>query len=211
MAGKRNTATETKLQQAITKLLSVKTLDQVSVSDICREAGINRGTFYAHYIDKYDFFDKQIDSLVAVLSQTILEPVMELKGTTPHELIPQEGVLKALVYVKEHYDLVAALTQRGTNMQLHKHVQDIIGELLEQSAAVQGIKLSFGGLPEDYGREMVLSGITAVMWHWIKKGCVESPEEIVRIVWTNKSYSPEELLTGTVAQETSVRQSERSK
>lgn len=197
MAGKRNTATESKLQEAITKLLSTKTLEQVSVSDICREAGINRGTFYAHYIDKYDFFDKQIDNLVVVLSRTILEPVTALKGTPRHELIPQEGVIKALAYVKEHYDLVAALTQHGTNMQLREHVQGIIGELLEQSAAAQGIQLSFGGVPEDYGRDMVLSGITAVMWHWIKKGCVESPEEIVRIVWTNKSYSPEELLTGT--------------
>lgn len=196
MAGKRNTATEAKLQQAITKLLSTKSLEQVSVSDICREAGINRGTFYAHYVDKYDFFAKQIDNLVVVLSRTILEPVTALKGTAHHELIPQEGVVKALAYVKEHYDLVAALTQRGTNMQLREHVQGIIGQLLEQSAEAQGIQLSFGGVPEDYGREMVLSGITAVMWHWIKKGCIESPEEIVQIVWTNKSYSPEELLTG---------------
>lgn len=54
----RQTKTELKLQQALTELLPTKGLASMTVSDICRTAGINRGTFYAHYIDKYDLVDK---------------------------------------------------------------------------------------------------------------------------------------------------------
>lgn len=54
----RQTKTELKLQQALTELLPTKGLANMTVSDICRTAGINRGTFYAHYIDKYDLVDK---------------------------------------------------------------------------------------------------------------------------------------------------------
>lgn len=189
----RRTKTESKLQHALIELLPSKGLAGITVSDICRAASINRGTFYDHYIDKYDLIDKQIDRISDDLKQIILSPA-EDERQAGHELIPQQRVLEALQYVKNDYALIAALTGNGTNMELRSRVQAIIGELLEQSARNHGLHLSYGGAPADYGREMVLAGITSVIWLWLKKGCVESPEEIVRIVWTNKSCSPEELL-----------------
>ena len=194
MAAVRNTKTESKLHQALVELLPGKGLAGVTVSDICRVAGINRGTFYAHYVDKYDLFDKQVERIVSDLKSIILAPVDNENGQADRELIPQQRVLEALRYVKNDYALIAALTENGTDMKLRNHVQAIIGELLEQSARDHGMHLSYGGAPADYGREMVLAGITSVMWLWIKKGCAEAPEEIVRIIWTNKSCSPEELL-----------------
>ena len=121
------------------------------------------------------------------LGGQVLHQVIELKDE-PHV------VATVLRYVKDDYALIAALTGNGTNMELRERVQEIIGELLEQSARRHGLTLSYGGVPADYGRAMVLSGITSVIWLWIKKGCVEPPEEISRIVWTNKSCSPQELL-----------------
>ncbi len=73
-------------------------------------------------------------------------------------------------------------------------MQELIGELLEQSARNHGLTLSYGDIPADYGRAMLLSGITSVIWLWLQKGCIEPPEEIVKIVWTTKSCSPQELL-----------------
>lgn len=188
----RQTKTELKLQQALTELLPTKGLASMTVSDICRTAGINRGTFYAHYIDKYDLVDKQVERLTDDLKRIVFAPGGGIAND--HELIPQQRVLEVLRYVKDDYALIAALIGNGTNMELRERVQEIIGELLEQSARRHGLTLSYGGVPADYGRAMVLSGITSVIWLWIKKGCVEPPEEISRIVWTNKSCSPQELL-----------------
>ena len=192
MAATRQTKTEQKLQHALTELLPVKGLSGITVSDICRTAEINRGTFYAHYTDKFDLIEKQIEKIVDELKAIILKPADD--PDTADELIPQQRVLEALRYVRADYPLIAALTGNGTDVELRDRVQDIIGELLEQSARRHGLTLSYGGVPEDYGRVMVLSGITSVIWLWIRKGCSETPEEIVEIVWTNKSCSPQELL-----------------
>lgn len=192
MATTRQTKTEHKLQQALIKLLPAKGLSGMTVSDICRTARINRGTFYAHYVDKYDLVEKQIEKITDDLRQIVLDS--DDGSDINDEIIPQRRVLDALRYVQKDYALIAALTGNGTNMELRDRIQEVIGELLEQSARSHGLTLSYGGVPADYGRAMVLSGITSVIWLWIRKGCTETPEEIALIVWTNKSSSPQELL-----------------
>ena len=195
MAVTRKTKTEAKLQQALITLLPSKGTSGVTVSDICRVAGINRGTFYAHYMDKDDLMEKQIERIVDELKGIILaSPALDDATDDDHGLIPQQRVLETLNYLNCNRELLTALTGNGTNMELRERVKEIIGELLEQSARIHGRTLTFGNIPADYGREMALSGITSVIWLWLKKGCAETPEEIAQIVWTNKSCSPEELL-----------------
>ena len=54
VTGQRNTRTEARIKAAFTTLVRTKGFDSMSVSDIARTAGINRGTFYMHYTDKFD-------------------------------------------------------------------------------------------------------------------------------------------------------------
>ena len=42
---KRKTTTKSDLKEALTRLLKKKDFEAISVSDIAREAGVNRGTF----------------------------------------------------------------------------------------------------------------------------------------------------------------------
>lgn len=52
MAKKENqriTLTKRMLQEGLLRLLEVKALDKISVTELCRESGINRATFYNHY------------------------------------------------------------------------------------------------------------------------------------------------------------------
>lgn len=42
---------------AMFELLERKSIDSITVTDICREADINRGTFYKYYRDVRDLFD----------------------------------------------------------------------------------------------------------------------------------------------------------
>lgn len=39
---------------AMSKLLELRNFNQITVNDLCKEALINRSTFYFHFIDKYD-------------------------------------------------------------------------------------------------------------------------------------------------------------
>ena len=70
----RNTQTRSRIKKALTELIVMKGFDALTVSDITRRAEINRGTFYLHYIDKFDLLQTLEDEMIA-----------ELKGVLIHE------------------------------------------------------------------------------------------------------------------------------
>ena len=54
---RRKRASMQKIEQVLVELLQTKELNQISVSDICKRAGLNRSTFYANYVDIYGLAD----------------------------------------------------------------------------------------------------------------------------------------------------------
>ena len=58
MSGKedlRVRRTKKALFTAFVGLVREKTIDEITVNELCESAGIRRATFYKHYTDKYDF------------------------------------------------------------------------------------------------------------------------------------------------------------
>lgn len=55
--------TDKALFNALLELMKEKTFEEIKVSDICNKALVNRSTFYAHYVDKYELLVKLIDDL----------------------------------------------------------------------------------------------------------------------------------------------------
>ncbi len=60
-------STKLALASSLKKLTGKTPLDKISVTDICRECGVNRKSFYYHFQDKYDLvnwiFDSEFDSI----------------------------------------------------------------------------------------------------------------------------------------------------
>lgn len=52
------------IRAAMFELLETKSLDAVTVTDICAKADVNRGTFYKYYRDVYDLFEKTQDEFI---------------------------------------------------------------------------------------------------------------------------------------------------
>ena len=55
---RRKKESREKLEGAFMEVLESKDLNQISVSELCKRAGLNRSTFYANYLDIYDLADK---------------------------------------------------------------------------------------------------------------------------------------------------------
>ena len=72
MVRQRQTKTEAKIKAAFTTLVKNKGFDAMTVSDLAREADINRGTFYMHYVDKFDLRDQLLDDVIADLAAILI-------------------------------------------------------------------------------------------------------------------------------------------
>jgi len=70
---RRKQYTRMVLKDSIMKLLKEKSISTITVKEICKEADINRSTFYAHYSDQYDLLEKIeeeiIEDMITYLNQ----------------------------------------------------------------------------------------------------------------------------------------------
>nr|WP_294491160.1 TetR/AcrR family transcriptional regulator [uncultured Anaerosporobacter sp.] len=194
MVKKRNTETKQQIKTSFTKLLKQKGMDSLTISDIARDANINRGTFYLHYLDKYDLMEKLENDVIEELTKILLSDNPN-EIDDPIEIIPYNAILNALYYVKSDFEFIEALTGTGGDPMFVERFKRILEKLIQiQIEKTDKLNFSMKGLPEDYAREILLSSATAIVLLWIKKGALESPEQIAEMLSKAKDISPYELL-----------------
>ena len=72
---RRTRYTRQVIKEAFLKLLEEKEYPKITVTELCRLADINRGTFYLHYYDTADVLD---DILNEILKETTSELLLSL-------------------------------------------------------------------------------------------------------------------------------------
>lgn len=76
------------IKTALADLLQEKPLDKITVTDVVNRAGINRGTFYAHYADIPDVIDHLIQETFSMIKEALTAQPKNLMDI-PHLLLAQ--------------------------------------------------------------------------------------------------------------------------
>lgn len=159
---KRKTTTKSDLKAALTRLLKQKDFEAISVSDIAKEAGINRGTFYLHYVDKFDMIDQLIDEIL----QNIIFLLNKDQPKTKEEAFAP--IVKIFEYLKEDFDFIHAISLNRFNYTSHL-VRNFLLELSKQIGPIKETIKTVYPLPEDYAAEVFIYSNSAIFFHWIQK------------------------------------------
>lgn len=160
---KRKRASREKIERIFVELLQTKEIGEISVSDICKRAELNRSTFYANYLDVYDLADavrRQLENNLGVLYQNELA---EKFNSNNYLLLLQhiaDNPLFYQTYFKLGYD----------------NNYKIIGYDTQLAAKY------FDNRFVEYHMEFFKSGLTTILKMWLKGGCKETPEEINEII-----------------------------
>ena len=123
MESPKKKAAQEAMETAFISLLRKKPLEKISVTELCQKAGVNRSTFYAHYLDVYDLMDQVTNGFIQKMFRDIVvsigEPDTELVSPNGHPLI-----IKALQTTLENRDLCQLLvnTRSGISMKLVEEV-----------------------------------------------------------------------------------------
>lgn len=194
---KRQTSTKKDIRKTFIGLLNTKGFDNLTVSDLARGSDINRGTFYLHYVDKYDLMEKLEMEVIYDLKQIMLldSDKSNINLDQPLDLIPYNRIVKSLYYIKDDFDFIFALSGKGGDHNFPTLIKEVLKEtLLAKIDASDQLHFSKKGIPEEYAIEILLSGIVAIIMVWIRKGGIESPEEVGQMIELAKKLPPYELL-----------------
>mgnify|MGYP002517098825 CR=1 FL=1 len=195
MAQKRQTRTEAKIKAAYTRIVKAKGFDALTVSDLAREADINRGTFYMHYVDKFDLRQQLIDDTIDELTSILIPKDASADALEIGDIIRTDDIVEALRYIKRDYEFIDAVSNGGTDMQLHDRIKDVIRQLLlSQVSRLRTPPSGFADFPQEYAQEILVSAVTSILWLWIRRRCRESPETICDIIERNKVTAPIDIL-----------------
>ena len=110
------------ITQAFFSLLEKKDFDKITVSEIIEVAGVNRSTFYRHYLDKYEILDK-INDMAIPLGDRMLEPFIK-DGKHSFDVMFNSSYL--LSNVPTHYKrmFLSLLKVRTNNFDMERIVKD---------------------------------------------------------------------------------------
>lgn len=151
---KRIRRTKKLLRQALTRLMQQKDFKSITVTDVVREADINRGTFYAHYRDVYDLRERIEAEMIADFRGMIA-------GLRPSETASLQPVLsRAVDYLEENREIVTALTQFSGGDGFGKK---LIGVLEE--CRLEG--MPFRSVEDVYVARFLATGMVGMLEKWI--------------------------------------------
>lgn len=160
---KRRRESIERIESAFINFLETKDLHQITVSDICKIADINRSTFYANYLDVYDLADKIIDKIHAEVMSLYHEQIVGGNSRGDY--------LKLFHHVRENQSLYK------TYFKLQTDKSNSMWFYNKRLAAEY-----FDNKNIDYHVEFFRNGFNALIKMWLFNGCKESPEELEEII-----------------------------
>lgn len=125
--------TKKALHKALIELINEKNLDEISITDICKKAQVNRGTFYGHYLQKEDLFNEVMEEIMNDLLKAYFEPYLHQPTLTNATLRSETiGIFKHIWEYKKFYQVVFS---SESTIKLHNIFSDKLNELLKEDTA----------------------------------------------------------------------------
>ncbi|ANY71390.1 TetR/AcrR family transcriptional regulator [Paenibacillus ihbetae] len=162
--------TKKALHQALLGLLRTNTLESISVSALCREAGVNRGTFYLHYKDVGSLFDEHLHHLLKDLEESYYEPYRHVTMLDPDHLDP--STIRIFHHVKKYQPFYEIVFDKKSSLSYYYSLfEKIKGLMLESTSAHH---------PDSIDIPLVIAyqanAIMGLLIQWSEDGFTRSPE-----------------------------------
>ena len=173
--------TAIKFNNALLSLLERKEFNEISIMEICEEAGVNRSTFYAHYENTYDllrethaglitkFFDELDDSLKIDINELNAD---ELVFISPQYLIPYLQFIKKNKRIFKVYNNSNAFAINTTDQLL---IDNVFVPIYAKNGVTDKTVVQ-------YMSKYFLSGISAITNQWVNRDCEDNILLICEII-----------------------------
>jgi AcrR family transcriptional regulator len=149
------------ITQAYVALLKEKLPEEISISDLCKKAGVSRMSFYRNFETKESIIENRIKGDLEKLYSNTL--VMDVTSRGPI-------LLNEFQYIADNYDFYRALYDRGLTGYLYKW-WDYYARLFLQN---------FDPTANPYEYAFYSGASINVIIRWISGGLVETPEQMAR-------------------------------
>ena len=164
---KRRRESQQKIEKVFLQLIQTREVENITVSDICKLAKLNRSTFYANYMD--------IDDLVEKINISVQHEFAAIYKDDSKAGHNPNSYLKMFRYIKENQIFFKTYFKLkfDTNSTSTYFHEDLALKYYDNQYI-------------DYHIEFFKAGLNAIIKKWLDNDCKESPEVMLEIL--NSEY-----------------------
>lgn len=177
--------TKEAIQDAFFDLSEEKSFEEITVKEITTKAKVNRGTFYAHYEDKYDLLNSYREEFLIAVTEFFSQNWHSIRAGSLKLQITNNpsppfivGIIK---FLDENRRFLRTTFATQDNIKFMIRIRDLVQkELFEGNNPV--IKSDDLPIPKSYYTTYVVSAFMGVIAQWLCRGSKESALEIAEML-----------------------------
>ncbi len=173
--------TSKKIDDALVSLLEKKEYEFITIKDICKEAKVNRSTFYLHYENINDLLEEVIENANKDFSLAFASIQKKSPAFSNKEdlmFITDEYLVPYLTFVKKHKKLYQALKNNSLLFKTDETENNIYKNLISKILDKYEIEERYKG----YYFEYFVSGIQAIVMKWLNNDCDLDIQEVADLI-----------------------------
>ncbi|MDR7319414.1 TetR/AcrR family transcriptional regulator [Brevibacillus nitrificans] len=186
--------TKKMLKEALAELIEEKGFDAITVKDLTTRAGLNRGTFYLNYVDKYDLLEKSEEEALQGLSEITrhANPSEVRQYLARKEVYPP--LIRVFEYLIEHKTFFKAILGPKGNPTFQKKLRDFMETKFYEKLIPLHTNDAAKVVPIDYLIAYFTSANLGVIQHWFESGMKYTPREMATMMASLSLNGPTGLL-----------------
>ena len=162
------------LKESLMRLLHEKDLEKINITELCKDAGINRATFYRHYTLPRDVLIEIQRDMYLDLKRVVGMPV------SPNEV--EKTIEKLCSYLEEHTELLRVIIRNNTDEDFVVFINSIYAEIWAEISGVGILK----SLRDEDIKLLTLycaGGSYFILRHWLLGNVQKSSKEMAVYVY----------------------------
>ena len=160
------------IREAFVAMLRKKSVEKISVGELCEQADVNRSTFYRHYADVYALLDEISEEYFQLLFGDAVK-ADDHSGSFAD--VGYRLILHALSVTKENREMYLTLMDKQPAARFQQRLHDAaVEQFLSNEKHIS---------PEtNLHYQYLISGILGIWQAWLRSGCELPREQVAEIV-----------------------------
>lgn len=162
------------LKESLMRLLQEKELEKINITELCKDAGVNRATFYRHYAIPRD--------VLIEIQRDLYFDLKRVVGIPASQTEVEKTIEKLCRYLEEHAELLRVIIRNNTDEDFVVFINSIYAEIL---AALSGVGILKSLRDEDIKLLTLYcaGGSYFILRHWLLGNVHKSSKEMAAYVY----------------------------
>lgn len=166
----RRTLTKRLIREALLSMLKTRSIQDVTVRELCDMAGVNRTTFYNHYDGVYE--------VLGEIEENFLMQLADEGGFTHGQLDLTQHIERLCERLQKNREIALLLLTNNADPNFSAKLMKLqaCGPVWHETVS------NYTSAEYELLAQFISGGAYAMVCHWLESGCQQSPKQVAALM-----------------------------